>query len=368
MLGEERLNVQPEGEEGPRAPFVMIVDDDQRNARLMQLVLRAEGYRTTIAANGSDALRMLDDITVDLIILDVMMPGMSGYDVCRALRRNPNTQALPVILVTALTDSVDRVEGIEAGADDFISKPFSEVEVRARARSLLRIKALHDQLEQRNNLLLDALQRAVSPGVADQILKDPDRYLRPGGERRTVSILFGDLRGYTSLAEELPPQEAMKVLNAYLGEIISAVYQHGGTVNQILGDGVMALFGAPITYPDHARRAVSAGLTMQELVGRVRIDGFPNVALQMGIGINSGDVVVGHIGSDQRMDYTAVGDAVNLAARFEQNAGPGQLLVTQQTYDLIAQFFEVHSIGTLRTKGREGWSPGFSVLRAREST
>ncbi len=368
MPGEVVLDGQADGCDTPRVPHVMVVDDEQRNARLMQIVLRSEGYQTTVATNGSDALRVLDETAIDLVILDVMMPGMSGFDVCRALRRNPKTQALPVILVTALTDTADRVEGIEAGADDFISKPFNEVEVRARARSLLRLKALRDQLEQRNDLLLDALQRAVSPGVADQILRDPDRYLRPGGERRTVSILFGDLRGYTSLAEELPPQEAMKVLNAYLGEIISAVYLHGGTVNQILGDGVMALFGAPIAYSDHAKRAVLAGLTMQSLVGRVRIDGFQDVALRMGIGINSGDVVVGHIGSEQRMDYTAVGDAVNLAARFEQNAGPGQILVTQQTYEAIAEFFDVQSIGTLRTKGREGWSPGFSVLGVREPT
>ncbi len=184
-------------------PHILIVDDDQRNARLMQMVLRSEGYNTSIATAGTDALDMLDRAPFDLVILDVMMPGMSGYDVCRALRKKPETQTLPVILVTALADTADRVEGIEAGADDFISKPFNEVEVRARARSLLSIKSLRDQLEQRNDLLLDALQRAVSPGVADQILRDPSRYLRPGGERRTVSILFGDLRGYTSLAEEL---------------------------------------------------------------------------------------------------------------------------------------------------------------------
>jgi class 3 adenylate cyclase len=285
--------------------------------------------------------------------------------VCRAVRARPETSHLPIILVTALTDTTDRVEGIEAGADDFISKPFNEVEIRARVRSLLRIKALHDQLEQRNNLLLDALQRAVSRSVAEQILADPDRYLHPGGERRSVSIVFADLRGYTSLAEELPPHEAMTVLNAYLAEIIAAVYEHGGTVNQILGDGVMALFGAPISYPDHARRAVSASLAMQRLVGRVQVDSHAFVRLQMGIGINSGDVVVGHIGSEQRMDYTAVGDAVNLAARFEQNAGPGQVLVTQTTYDQVVDHFEVQPIGTLRTKGREGWSQAYSVLRER---
>jgi adenylate cyclase len=133
-----------------------------------------------------------------------------------------------------------------------------------------------------------------------------------------------------------------------------------------MGDGVMALFGAPIGYEDHARRAVAAALAMQRLVGSLELPAFPHVRLQMGIGINTGDVVVGHIGSEQRMDYTAVGDAVNLAARFEQNAGPGQLLVTQATYEEISDLFEVQPIGTLRAKGREGWAQAYSVLRARE--
>jgi adenylate cyclase len=354
------------GRAGSTPAHILVVDDDQRNARLMQIVLRSEGYVTSLASSGPEALAILARDAIDLIVLDVMMPGMSGYDVCRVVRENKRTHFLPVILVTALTDATDRVEGIEAGADDFISKPFNEVEIRARVRSLLRIKALHDQLERRNDLLLDALQRAVSPSVAEQILDDPDRYLRPGGERRSVSILFGDLRGYTSIAEELPPQEAMVVLNTYLAGIIEAVYKHGGTVNQILGDGVMSLFGAPMAYDDHGRRAVSAALDMQRLVGAVNIAGFDTVRLQMGIGINTGDVVVGHIGSDQRMDYTAVGDAVNLAARFEQNAGPGQILVTQATYDVVADYFDVHPIGTLRAKGREGWAPGYSILRERQ--
>ena len=345
---------------------ILVVDDEPRNVRLMSMVLRAEGYQVSTAATGSDALALLQATSPDLIVLDVMMPGLSGYEVCRSIRAAEATRFLPVILVTALSESPDRVQGIEAGADDFISKPFNEVELRARVRSLLRIKALHDALEQRNNLLLDALQRAVSPGVAAQILADPERYLRPGGERRNVTILFGDLRGYTSLAEESLPHDAMTMLNAYLTQIIDAVYTHGGTVNQILGDGVMALFGAPIPYADHSRRAVAAALDMQQRVSTVKLPAYPNVQLQMGIGINTGDVVVGHIGSEQRMDYTAVGDAVNLAARFEQNSGPGQILVTQATYEEIAEHFDVHPIGTLRAKGREGWAPGYSVLRHRQ--
>jgi class 3 adenylate cyclase len=350
------------------APRVLVVDDEPLNTRLMRLTLRTEGYQVLTAASGPEALQLIAAGAMDLVVLDVMMPGMSGYDVCRTLRADPGATYLPIILVTALKDVEDRVRGLEAGADDFISKPFDEVELKARVRSLLRIKGLHDQLAQRSNLLLDALQRAVSPGVAEQILADPDRYLHPGGVRRAVTILFGDVRGYTSLAEELPPHEAMAILNTYLAHIIDVVYRHGGTVNQLLGDGVMSLFGAPIEHDDDPCRAVSAALEMQQTVGSLQLESHPQIRLRMGIGINSGDVVVGHIGSELRMDYTAVGDAVNLAARFEQNAGPGQILVTQATYERIADHFEVQPVGTLRVHGREGWAPGYSVLRARDST
>jgi len=351
---------------GSSAPaHLLVVDDEALNVRLLKLNLRPEGYRVSSATSGSEALAMLEGGGYDLVILDVMMPGVSGYDVCRTIRSREDGRYLPVILVTALKDVEDRLQGLEAGADDFITKPFDDVELKARVRSLLRIKALHDQLAQRNNLLLDALQRAVSPAVAEQILADPDRYLHPGGVRRQVTVLFGDLRGYTSLAEESSPHEAMAILNGYLARVIEVVYRHGGTVNQLLGDGLMALFGAPIEHNDDPRRAVAAALEMQHAVSSLRLEEHPKVRLQMGIGINSGEAVVGHIGSELRLDYTAVGDAVNLAARFEQNAGPGQILVTQATYDQIEPFFEVLSIGTLRVKGREGWAPGYSVLRAR---
>ncbi|HWE60856.1 MAG TPA: adenylate/guanylate cyclase domain-containing protein [Chloroflexota bacterium] len=364
MSAEESVNSAPQAQAAPAR--ILIVDDEPVNTRLLRLNLRSEGYQVLTASSGPEALQLTDADDVDLLILDVMMPGMSGYDVCRVLRAADATRFLPIILVTALKDVEDRVRGLEAGADDFISKPCDEVELKARVRSLLRIKALHEQLEQRNNLLLDALQRAVSPGVAAQILADPDRYLHPGGVRRAVTILFGDVRGYTSMAEELPPHEAMSILNTYLARIIEIVYRHGGTVNQLLGDGVMALFGAPIEHDDHPRRAAAAALEMQQAVGSLELEQFPQVRLRMGVGINSGDVVVGHIGSELRMDYTAVGDAVNLAARFEQNAGPGQILVTQATYEQIADHFEVQPVGTLRVHGREGWAQGYSVLRAKD--
>jgi adenylate cyclase len=257
------------------------------------------------------------------------------------------------------------VTALDAGADDFLAKPVNPVELLARVRSLLRIKTLHDQLEARNRLLYDALQRSVSEPVAEQIVQDPEQYLRPGGERRTVSILFGDLRGYTTIAEELPPQQVMTILNTFLGRVIEVIYRHGGTVTQLLGDGIMALFGAPISSDDDAWRAVQAALEMRDEIIGIEPPGLPHIRLAMGIGITTGEVVVGHIGSERRLDYTAVGDVVNLAARFQSHAGPGQILITRPTYDLVRDRVEVADAGTQSVKGRLEWMQAYSVLGRR---
>jgi class 3 adenylate cyclase len=271
---------------------------------------------------------------------------------------------LPVVLVTG-RPAEERVEALDAGADDFLQKPVNHVELLARVRSLLRIKRLHDELEARNRLLYDALQRSVSAPVAQRIMEDPERYLRPGGERRTVTVLFADLRGYSTLAEEMPPQDVMTVLNAYLGRIIDAIYRHGGTVNQILGDGVMSLFGAPISYGDDALRAVKAALEMQSETMQLEPPGFPALRLAMGIGITTGDAVVGHIGSERRIDYTAVGAVTNLAARLQAHAGPGQILITRSTCDLVRDKVLVSDVGTASVRGHVEWIQAYSVLGLR---
>ena len=353
---------------------ILIVDDEARNVRLLRLLLTTQGYTTLTASSGDEALAIITAEPPDLILLDVMLPGIDGFEVCRRIRAweegfYGHTPVLPVVMVTALSATDDRVQGLDVGADDFLTKPVNDIELLARVRSLLRIKRLHDQLEARNRLLFDALQRSVSAPVARRIMEDPERYLQPGGERRTVSILFGDLRGYSTIAEELPPQQAMAVLNTYLARIIEVIYRHGGTVNQLLGDGVMSLFGAPIAYGDDAWRAVQAALDMRDEIIGVEPPGLPHVRLSMGIGITTGDVVVGHIGSEQRIDYTAVGDVVNLAARFETQAGPGQILIAHPTYTLVRDLVEVSDAGTQSVKGRMQWVQAYSVLsRRRPST
>ncbi len=349
---------------------ILVVDDDPRNVRLLRMMLGAQGYVVLTAQDGETALSRIAEDAVDLILLDVMMPGLDGFEVCRRIRAHElqtygHAPVVPVIMVTALGPGDDRVHGLDAGADDFLTKPVNDVELLARVRSLLRIKSLHDALEARNHLLFDALQRSVSAPVAAQILQDPKRHLSPGGERRTVSILFGDLRGYTTIAEELPPQHAMAVLNTYLDCIIKVIYRHGGTVNQLLGDGVMSLFGAPIAHDDDAWRAVQAALEMRDEIVTLHPPDLPHIRLSMGIGITTGEAVVGHIGSEQRVDYTAVGDVVNVAARFQSHAGPGQILISRATYECVSDLVEVGDAGTQSIKGRLQWIQAYSVLRRR---
>jgi class 3 adenylate cyclase len=306
----------------------------------------------------------------DLILLDVGLPDVDGFDLCRQLRsREPelygHSPVLPVVMITG-RPTEDRVAALDAGADDFLTKPVNHVELLARVRSLLRIKSLHDELEARNRLLYDALQRSVSDAVAERIVEDPERYLRPGGERRAVSVLFADLRGYSTIAEELPPDQAIIVLNAYLGHMIEVIHRHGGTVNQLLGDGVMSLFGAPISYGDDAWRAVQAALDIQRESVALEPPGLPDVRLSVGIGITTGEAVVGHIGSERRVDYTAVGAVVNLAERFQTHAGPGQILITRPTYDLVRDLVIVSDVGTQSVKGYHEWVQAYSVLGVRE--
>ncbi len=297
------------------------------------------------------------------------LPGIDGFEVCRRIRTcevetHGHSPVLPIVMVTG-GPAQDRANALDAGADDFLTKPVNHVEMLARVRSLLRIKVLHDELEARNRLLYDALQRSVSAAVAERIVEDPERYLRPGGERRVVSILFADLRVYSTVAEELAPQEVMSVLNTYLGAIIDVVHRHGGTVTQLLGDGVMALFGAPISYGDDAWRAVQAALDMRAESIALEVPELPHIHMAMGMGIATGEAVVGHIGSERRVDYSAVGDVVNLAARFQAHAGPGQILITQPTYDLVRDLVDVSGAGTQSVKGRLQWVEAYSVLGRR---
>lgn len=343
-------------------PRILAVDDNKQNLTLLQKALAAADYEVVTAMDGPTALALIESASPDLVLLDVMMPGMSGYEVCERIRASEATRLLPVVMLTALSEVAARIRGIEAGADDFLSKPFNREELLTRLRSLLRIKTLHDDIEAKNRLLRLLFGRYVSEDVAAEIVADPGRHLKLGGEKREVTILFGDLRGFTPLAESLDPEDAVDILNVHLTHVVDAVFEFGGTLDKFRGDGIMAVFGAPVAHDDDPPRAIRCALSMQERLKGIMFRKFPDLRLHMGIGINTGVVIAGNIGSERRMDYTVIGDEVNVAQRFESNAGPGQILITGSTHEYVKAAVQVRELGPLRVKGRNEGVMAFDVL------
>ncbi|HJU61062.1 MAG TPA: adenylate/guanylate cyclase domain-containing protein [Candidatus Binatia bacterium] len=349
-----------------RPSRILAVDDNKQNLDILSKALTVAAYDVIKASDGPAALRLIESAPPDLVLLDVMMPGMSGYEVCKRIRAVDSTRLLPVVMLTALSDVADRIRGIEAGADDFLSKPFNREELLTRVKSLLRIKTLHDDLETKNRLLRTLFGRYVSEEVAAEIVADPARHLELGGEKREVTVLFGDLRGFTSLAEQLDPQEAVDILNTYLKLVIDTVFESRGTLDKFRGDGFMAFFGAPVRREDDPFNAVRCALAIQEGLKHITFPKFPDLRVHMGMGLNTGIVLAGNIGSERRMDYTVIGDEVNVAQRFEASAGPGQILMTGSTYERVKDVVLVRELGHLRVPGKQEGVMAYDVLCWRE--
>lgn len=329
---------------------ILVVDDVGKNVRLLADVLGAHGYRTSTAASGEEALRRIAAEPPDLVLLDVMMPGMDGYEVCRAIRANPACAVLPVVLVTALDPEQERIKGLEAGADDFLPKPVHQAELMARVRSLLRVKTLYDEVQRQRAELqawnrtleqrvaesvqqlerVGQLKRFFSPQLAEAILaggaQDPLR-----SHRREITVVFLDLRGFTSFTETADPEEVMGVLAQYHGAMGELVLRHEGTLERFSGDGMMIFFNDPQPMPDAPVRALRMAVEMQaqmaSLSGQWQRRGYD---LAMGIGIAQGFATLGGIGFAGRIDYGAIGTVTNLAARLCGEAAGGEVLVSQR--------------------------------------
>jgi adenylate cyclase len=315
-------------DETPRR--VLVVDDQPQNLLLAEAVLKAVGFAVTKAADGHQCLTAVEAEPPDLILLDVMMPGMDGFEVCRRLKAHREYRYIPIVLLTALTASEDRVTGIEAGADDFISKPFNRHELIARVRSLVRVKRLEEQVRRH---MRTTLERYLDSSVAQQMLENPE-LVTPGGRRVAASALFADIRGFTAWSEGVSAETAVEGVNLLLGQAVEIVFRHGGTVDKFTGDGLMAIFGAPVPHEDHARRAVAAALEIVAAGRAVRAPYLPE-GFRVGCGVSTGEMVVGNIGSERRLDYTAIGDTVNTAARLCEEAEGGQVLVSAETWGLL---------------------------------
>jgi adenylate cyclase len=334
-------------------PLILAVDDEPANLALLRKLLAHQGYDVVEAVDGPSAISAIAEHAPDLVCLDVMMPGLDGIEVCQRLRRQPEHVGLPILLLTALSRPEEKARGLESGANDFLSKPFDESELAARLRSLLRTKALQDRLA-------DLLSQYVSPSIAAEVLRDPFG-VSLGGDRRHVSTLFADIRGYTSMAAQHTPEQALDLLNRYLTVATDAVESHGGTVADLLGDGVFAFFGAPVMHSNDPERAVRAALELQANVMLLEIPTMPGVRLQTGIGITSGQVLAGNIGSVRRMHYAVVGDPVNVAARLQGAAGPGQILVDEATHDAVRDLVTAQDLGSLRLAGKGDWVRAFNI-------
>jgi len=360
------------------AAKILVVDDTPSNVKLLADVLGAKGYAVVTATSGADALEVVERERPDLVLLDVMMPGMSGYDVCRKLRANPATTMLPVVMITALDPGQERVKGIEAGADDFLTKPIHQPEILARVRSLLRIKSLYDELTELNRTLeqrvseqvtqlerLSRLKRFFSPALAEAIVHGgADDPLK--SHRRKIVVVFLDLRRFTAFAETSEPEEVMGVLREYhaaMGEIILA---HEGTLERFTGDGMMVFFNDPVPVPDPQARALRMALAMragvEALTGRWRKLGFD---LHVGMGVAQGYATLGAIGFEGRWDYGAIGTVTNLAARLCGEARGGQILVSRRLYTAVEDLVEAEPLGELTLRGFARPVTAVNVLRAR---
>ena len=326
---------------------ILVVDDGPASVKRLVDLLGAKGYQPVAATNGEEALARIAEQLPDLVLLDIMMPGLSGYDVCRRLRADPATALLPVVLCTSLDPKQERINGIEAGADDFIPKPINQQELFARVKSLLRIKALQDEvkaqaaqlaegnatLEQRVQEQLAQMERLsrlknfFSPQLAEAIVSGgTDDPLK--SHRREITVAFLDLRGFTALTETGDPEEVMGVLREYHAAMGALILQHEGTLERFTGDGIMIFFNDPVVVDDPAVRAVRMALQMQQRTA-VLAAGWKKrgYELRLGIGIAMGYATIGAIGFEGRVDYGAIGNVTNLSARLCGEAQGGEILV-----------------------------------------
>jgi DNA-binding response OmpR family regulator len=358
---------------------ILVVDDIPENVRLLEAVLAPRGYEIVGAHDGAEALDLVESERPDLILLDVVMPGMDGYAVCQRLRESEETAVLPVIMVTSSIGE-EKTKAIEAGADDFIPKPFNHDELLTRVRSLLRIKRYHDTIKELNRTLeqrvdeqvhelerLGELRRFLSPQLADAIVQSGDQSILES-HRRELAMLFADLRGWTNFADSAEPEELMRVLREFHDVIGTLVKRFDATVGFLQGDGVQLFFNDPIEIPEYALQAVRMGCAlraeMAELTPRWRKRGYD---LDFGAGIALGYATCGEVGFEGRSDYAAIGAVTNLASRLADEASGGQILIAQRLYAEVEDDVEVEPAGDFTLKGFPRPIAAFNVLSFRDS-
>ena len=366
---------------------ILVVDDLPANVRLLEAVLLPHGYEVLAASDGTAALELVASGAPDLILLDVLMPGLDGFEVCRRLRADPATAALPVVMVTSSAEG-EKTRAIEAGADDFISKPFDNHALLPRIRSLLRIKRYHDTikaqsaelaalnatLEERVRAQVDELERLrrlrrfLSPQLADAIVSTGDETIL-ASHRRQVAMVFADLRGWTNFVDAVEPEELIRVLREFHECVGGLVRRFDATVGFLEGDGVQLFFNDPIEIPDAPLRAVRLGCALRESMAQLtpvwRRRGYD---LDFGAGLALGYATCGEIGFEGRSDYAAVGAVTNLASRLADEAAGGQVLVAQRLYAEVEDSVDAERAAEFALKGFARPVVAYNVLGVREGT
>jgi adenylate cyclase len=344
---------------GESGGTLLVVDDNELNRDMLSRRLKSRGYEVVTAEDGQRALDLVKSQRFDLILLDIMMPVLSGLDVLKVIRATYSVAELPIIMATAKDQGTDVVEALRMGANDYVTKPLDFPVVLARAetqlslkRAMEEIKRLANQLEKRNRFIKHTFGRYLSEEVVDRLLETPEG-LQLGGEKREVTILLADLRGFTAMADRYTPEQVVRVLNKYLGTMADLIIGHQGTIDEFIGDAILAIFGAPETRPDDAARACACAVAMQLAMNEVnafnRREGLPEV--QMGIAVNTGQVIVGNIGSESRAKYGVVGTHVNLAGRIEGFTVGEQVLVSASTVAKAGEALQLGQRVTFQAKG-----------------
>jgi class 3 adenylate cyclase len=359
-------------------PLILVVDDNDANVDILETRLTKQGYAVVTAGDGEAALARAKSDRPDLILLDVMMPKLDGFEVARRIKADPALPFMPIVLVTAKAEAEDVVAGLNAGGDEYLTKPVDQASLVARVRSLLRIKELHDKVEDQARELagraaeLSELNRTLETRVSAQV-GELDRMGRlrrflprqlaelviaTGDEallnshRREVTVAFCDLRGFTAFSEVAEPEEVMSVLADYHAVAGPLIEKYEGTLERFLGDGLMVLFNDPLPCPDPIQCALRLAIDLREAVGTLCLKWRDRGhQLGFGIGLAHGFATLGRIGFEGRADYTAIGTVVNQAARLCGEAKTGEILITQRIANAIAAQIEAEPIGELSLKG-----------------
>jgi len=354
---------------------ILIVDDEPFNLDLLEQELDEQNYTIERANDGAEALDKVPVFQPDLILLDYMMPKMNGLEVLRRLREDALYKRIPVILLTAKATQEDKVRGLDAGADDYVIKPFDSFELLARVRAMMRIKQMHDTLDEWNRSLtekvkqqVDELQRVnrlkryLSPQIAETILGEDENLFK--SHRREITVVFLDLRGFTSFSDSAEPEEVMEVLRGYHAAMGKLIFDFDGTLERFAGDGIMIFFNDPIPCTDHTDKAVRMALAMQSKVEELRVEWLKRgYELDLGIGMAAGYATLGNIGFEGRMDYGAIGNVTNLAARLCSEAKARQILTNQRTLSKIENLVEYEPLEELQLKGVARPVAAFNIVK-----